>query len=162
MQESLTNLDGADLRQVRGTRSKLNRDLAVSHGDRESLVDGRERSPRRGNDVKVGQHRGAVDRHIEDAFAGGGPVELSELQSDIIAAVRDTKLIGEVTVALRLVELGIGRVSNVAGCASRVPTNKAGIRAPGLRKSVRISRTAGRSEERRVGKECRSRWSPYH
>ena len=25
-----------------------------------------------------------------------------------------------------------------------------------------ISRTAKRSEERRVGKECRSRWSPYH
>src|SRR5581483_11369643 len=24
------------------------------------------------------------------------------------------------------------------------------------------SRTWGRSEERRVGKECRSRWSPYH
>ena len=22
--------------------------------------------------------------------------------------------------------------------------------------------TKGRSEERRVGKECRSRWSPYH
>ena len=22
--------------------------------------------------------------------------------------------------------------------------------------------TSGRSEERRVGKECRSRWSPYH
>ena len=24
------------------------------------------------------------------------------------------------------------------------------------------SKNAGRSEERRVGKECRSRWSPYH
>src|SRR5438132_9787140 len=24
------------------------------------------------------------------------------------------------------------------------------------------SQLAGRSEERRVGKECRSRWSPYH
>ena len=24
------------------------------------------------------------------------------------------------------------------------------------------SRKASRSEERRVGKECRSRWSPYH
>ena len=24
------------------------------------------------------------------------------------------------------------------------------------------SRTSPRSEERRVGKECRSRWSPYH
>src|SRR3989442_11131217 len=26
----------------------------------------------------------------------------------------------------------------------------------------RIHRAVGRSEERRVGKECRSRWSPYH
>src|SRR5256885_2893089 len=25
-----------------------------------------------------------------------------------------------------------------------------------------VSQPAGRSEERRVGKECRSRWSPYH
>ena len=27
---------------------------------------------------------------------------------------------------------------------------------------VSISIVNGRSEERRVGKECRSRWSPYH
>ena len=27
---------------------------------------------------------------------------------------------------------------------------------------VMISRNQSRSEERRVGKECRSRWSPYH
>ena len=26
----------------------------------------------------------------------------------------------------------------------------------------RLIDTANRSEERRVGKECRSRWSPYH
>ena len=25
-----------------------------------------------------------------------------------------------------------------------------------------LTATTGRSEERRVGKECRSRWSPYH
>src|SRR2546429_5946556 len=25
-----------------------------------------------------------------------------------------------------------------------------------------VARLIGRSEERRVGKECRSRWSPYH
>ena len=25
-----------------------------------------------------------------------------------------------------------------------------------------LSKDADRSEERRVGKECRSRWSPYH
>ena len=29
-------------------------------------------------------------------------------------------------------------------------------------KMVEITTTEQRSEERRVGKECRSRWSPYH
>ena len=33
------------------------------------------------------------------------------------------------------------------------------LKKAGLVKSVR---GAARSEERRVGKECRSRWSPYH
>ena len=27
---------------------------------------------------------------------------------------------------------------------------------------IAAAEAAGRSEERRVGKECRSRWSPYH
>ena len=27
---------------------------------------------------------------------------------------------------------------------------------------AKIDELSGRSEERRVGKECRSRWSPYH
>ena len=27
---------------------------------------------------------------------------------------------------------------------------------------IKVVRAATRSEERRVGKECRSRWSPYH
>ena len=29
-------------------------------------------------------------------------------------------------------------------------------------KAIAITIPASRSEERRVGKECRSRWSPYH
>src|SRR2546429_6307966 len=32
-----------------------------------------------------------------------------------------------------------------------------GVTSPG-----NVNRTEARSEERRVGKECRSRWSPYH
>ena len=32
----------------------------------------------------------------------------------------------------------------------------------GAGKSTLIKVLTGRSEERRVGKECRSRWSPYH
>src|SRR3712207_3086855 len=35
------------------------------------------------------------------------------------------------------------------------------IRKPGLNKVFRLSTKEKRSEERRVGKECRSRWSPY-
>src|SRR2546427_3764378 len=33
---------------------------------------------------------------------------------------------------------------------------------PCLERKVRSLAILGRSEERRVGKECRSRWSPYH
>jgi len=32
----------------------------------------------------------------------------------------------------------------------------------GLGPFLKIPQVMGRSEERRVGKECRSRWSPYH
>ena len=35
------------------------------------------------------------------------------------------------------------------------------MNAPSTEPTVE-ERTAARSEERRVGKECRSRWSPYH
>ena len=31
-----------------------------------------------------------------------------------------------------------------------------------LANEKKVSRPTARSEERRVGKECRSRWSPYH
>src|SRR2546430_8523787 len=33
---------------------------------------------------------------------------------------------------------------------------------PSVTGSYRFPGLVGRSEERRVGKECRSRWSPYH
>src|SRR3712207_154013 len=35
-------------------------------------------------------------------------------------------------------------------------------RREGRRNLPNVIRIASRSEERRVGKECRSRWSPYH
>ena len=43
------------------------------------------------------------------------------------------------------------RVEDVPDAALREPTDAV----------VRVLRSC-RSEERRVGKECRSRWSPYH
>src|SRR3712207_7010909 len=44
----------------------------------------------------------------------------------------------------------------VAPVAERVLTRSQGV------DRVRLARDSFRSEERRVGKECRSRWSPYH
>ena len=38
----------------------------------------------------------------------------------------------------------------------------ASIREIGIIEPPVVARDKGRSEERRVGKECRSRWSPYH
>ena len=35
-------------------------------------------------------------------------------------------------------------------------------KSAGMRTHAIVALGAARSEERRVGKECRSRWSPYH
>src|SRR2546430_13973703 len=35
-------------------------------------------------------------------------------------------------------------------------------RRPHYRDTIMVTTLSPRSEERRVGKECRSRWSPYH
>src|SRR3712207_373849 len=50
-------------------------------------------------------------------------------------------------------------------CTARNETRKAaarGLRYLAAAKSPKGMATPARSEERRVGKECRSRWSPYH
>ena len=49
----------------------------------------------------------------------------------------------------------------VATLADQGQSVLAGIRSNAER-YVRVKLAARRSEERRVGKECRSRWSPYH
>src|SRR2546428_9997636 len=42
-----------------------------------------------------------------------------------------------------------------SGKSARPPTSRCGVGGA-------AARSGSRSEERRVGKECRSRWSPYH
>src|SRR5256885_13001986 len=65
------------------------------------------------------------------------------------------------------------KVTGVQTCALPIyaPTNGSGIASyqfgqslfAGYSKITSFASTnGGRSEERRVGKECRSRWSPYH
>src|SRR2546430_6099180 len=48
------------------------------------------------------------------------------------------------------------------GGARRVLVDAAQLRQVGPLGRVQLEAPRSRSEERRVGKECRSRWSPYH
>src|SRR2546430_575764 len=54
------------------------------------------------------------------------------------------------------------RVFHVVIAGTRDPALAELVRRTGIPAEVRCPRTGVRSEERRVGKECRSRWSPYH
>src|SRR5256885_8666275 len=86
--------------------------------------------------------------------------------------IRDYKVTGVQTCALPIstrLSTSSGRQpppSRVSSAPTRgrIPAARAALKnrgAPGT-PSRSTSATAGRSEERRVGKECRSRWSPYH
>src|SRR5256885_13315533 len=67
--------------------------------------------------------------------------------------IRDYKVTGVQTCALPIFQFNI-----FAGHALRGSSPDRRGREPGHEPE----RLVDRSEERRVGKECRSRWSPYH
>ena len=75
----------------------------------------------------------------------------------------------ESTTAIILGYLGVALMVGLSGVASCIGTSIAGMASVGAMKknggafgSYMILSAIPRSEERRVGKECRSRWSPYH
>jgi len=47
-------------------------------------------------------------------------------------------------------------------CPASAPTPVGNSFGPNTQARVGLELVGSRSEERRVGKECRSRWSPYH
>src|SRR2546422_2020385 len=78
--------------------------------------------------------------------------------------IRDVAVTGVQTCALPISFLmGDGRHGPLAGArdAERLSQGLLRLLPPALQEAAR-DLVAIRSEERRVGKECRSRWSPYH
>src|SRR5256885_6545349 len=76
--------------------------------------------------------------------------------------IRDYKVTGVQTCALpisMILTRSLRRNESRRACG--FPLTRAS-RALVRRRSIGKARFAERSEERRVGKECRSRWSPYH
>ena len=92
---------------------------------------------------------------MRDNGSGGN----SAVQS-VARAVRILELLAEGPEELGVTELG-RRLGVHKATASRLVATLA---EHGLveRNPVTDKYRLGRSEERRVGKECRSRWSPYH
>src|SRR5256885_6339522 len=84
--------------------------------------------------------------------------------------IRDYKVTGVQTCALPICLASVGDAEHLAQLGDRVAADTlrevTGLVAVGARAAGAnlhgAGRAAGRSEERRVGKECRSRWSPYH
>src|SRR5256886_13832862 len=59
----------------------------------------------------------------------------------------------------------VGTIKSISGNAITLTTDAGSdvtVQVQDATKLVRIAPGQKRSEERRVGKECRSRWSPYH
>ena len=101
-----------------------------------------------------------------------GPVAIATPQASLeVKAVRQEGIdavVKEVeketqTPAVSAAPVSEGRLPNT-GTGESVASLVAGILAAGLASAVLDDqkKRAKRSEERRVGKECRSRWSPYH
>src|SRR3712207_7144769 len=62
---------------------------------------------------------------------------------------------------LELVDLALGAVTGICLSTTVPPLSRAYTELAERHLGAELL-VVGRSEERRVGKECRSRWSPYH
>ena len=107
-----------------------------------------------------------------DAIAGSW----DELRSPEHLAPYEAALAAVDPAPARALDLGTGTGAGAFAIAFRFPrTEVVGVdlagamlaqarrkTPPELAERVRFENGDARSEERRVGKECRSRWSPYH
>src|SRR2546425_11763613 len=60
----------------------------------------------------------------------------------------------------RVMGVNIGTSGDGTNWTLLITTTPSGLTTSAVK--LTITTSGGRSEERRVGKECRSRWSPYH
>ena len=78
--------------------------------------------------------------------------------SDDFLNTTPTDQVSNVTMSESLDNLGVA----LNGIHSKMVSQDLGNQGMGGEPGFMMSRDFHRSEERRVGKECRSRWSPYH
>ena len=105
-------------------------------------------------EAKIDELMAAVDESI--------PQPEREIDKPFLMAVEDVfSITGRGTVATGRIERGkvvVGEEIEIVGIRD---TRKSTVTGDKIRVHLQKPRSP-RSEERRVGKECRSRWSPYH
>ena len=99
---------------------------------------------------------------------GGGIADTDDMRGVLLAGAEKVSVNSQAVKNPSVIEEGaslFGRQCIVLGLdAARDPEMKNGYRVyiNGGRTRTDLDALEWRSEERRVGKECRSRWSPYH
>ena len=92
---------------------------------------------------------------VEEGIVAGGGVALLNVAKQVEAL--KTRTTGDektgVDIVLRTLEAPMRQIAKNAG-------EEGSVIVENIKRSKKLG--YGRSEERRVGKECRSRWSPYH
>ena len=100
------------------------------------------------------------------AEVSGLPYEMGLIKNQYVAwtFIQPTQELREQGVRMKL-----SAVKSIVGGKRVVMVDDSIVRGTTSRRIVQLLKEAGakevhttRSEERRVGKECRSRWSPYH
>ena len=109
---------------------------------------------------------GRVRLWVDRAFTirGAGTVVTGTLTAGTLTTGDTVELRGETidrTVGVRGLQSRNSTTNEVAPQA-RVAVNLRDVPADDLHRGDALLTAGARSEERRVGKECRSRWSPYH
>src|SRR3989475_12959335 len=118
---------------------------------REALAQGR---------LEQGVYRRQGDVRISgDSVSPGADGEVVFVVDKDAVLVRRNSELSILKTGLRIVTGAVLSVFGDGRRQLRTPTANIGIRGTAVYLEVEPSR---RSEERRVGKECRSRWSPYH